>query len=67
MSELVYLTEQEAADLIGYHPGTLSNWRSAGLGPPYLRLRTGAIRYLQTDLVAWMERDRVDPSASTTG
>lgn len=63
----VYLNESEAADLIGYHHKTLTLWRIRGVGPPYLRLQTGAIRYLQTDLIAWMEAERVDPSASTAG
>ncbi len=61
-TELWLLTEQEAADLLAVHPGTLSNWRSDGVGPPYVKLRTGGVRYSRTDLAVWVESQRVDPS-----
>lgn len=62
--ETPLMTEQEAADWLGYERQTLQMWRSVGKGPAYLKLRTGAIRYTQTDLQTWAFEHRVDPSAS---
>ena len=63
-AEILLLTEIEAADLLAVHPGTLSNWRNQKVGPPYVKLRTGGVRYSKTDLAAWVESQTVDPSAS---
>ncbi len=41
-------------------PRTLEKWAAngnAGGGPPYLRLKTKIIRYLKSDLEAWVERE----------
>lgn len=41
-------------------PRTLEKWaanRNAGGGPPYIRLKTKIIRYLKTDLQAWVQRE----------
>lgn len=62
--EVFLLTEQEAADFLAMSPHTLRDWRAKHQGPPYLKLRTGAVRYSQTDLTAWVQEERVDPSAS---
>lgn len=63
---VILLTEAEAADFLAMSPGTLANWRSEGVGPPYLRLRDRAIRYDQTELTIWATRQRVDPSEKET-
>ena len=55
------LTTTEAAAALALAPKTLRNWRSQGLGPPFIRLG-GAIRYRETDLLAW-----VDAQAVTVG
>jgi len=39
------LTTKELAELWGYHPGTLKNWRSQGIGPDYVQLRNGKVFY----------------------
>jgi hypothetical protein len=35
-------------------PLTLSDWRVRGIGPPFLKLCGGAIRYPVTPLKAWL-------------
>lgn len=60
------LTELEAADMLAVSPDTLRTWRSARKGPPYIKLKTGGVRYDQTELRVWIDGQRVDPSASTT-
>ena len=57
-----YLTEHEAADLLGLKRGTLSNWRSQRRGPAYVRLGGGrVIRYRIDDLQRFADQYRVDP------
>lgn len=47
------LTSAQAAAHLGMAPATLKKWRGKGLGPRYLRLPTGMIRYAQADLDEW--------------
>lgn len=59
-----YLTEHEAAQLLGVKRGTLSNWRSQRRGPAYCRYNGGrVIRYRLADLEKFAEAYRVDPEA----
>jgi len=58
---LTLLSTQAAADYLGLVKGTLENWRTAGLGPPYIRVGPRAIRYKLSDLDAWLEQGRVRP------
>jgi hypothetical protein len=48
------LTPQDAAAYLRVAVRTLSNWRSQGGGPPYLKIR-GLIRYRQDELEAWVQ------------
>lgn len=57
-----YLREAEAGEHVGYAAVTMSRWRRAGIGPPYVQAPTGAIRYAVDDLDRWMEAHRVVPS-----
>lgn len=52
------LTTTDAAAALAIAPKTLRNWRSQGLGPPFIRLG-GAIRYRETDLQAWVDAQAV--------
>lgn len=56
------LTTREAAELLGVHPGTLENWRAAGEGPPWLRLRARLVRYSEKALEQWAAAGRNRPS-----
>jgi hypothetical protein len=42
-------------------PQTLNKWRFRRKGPRYIRLG-GKIRYRKSDLDAWLEEQRVDPT-----
>jgi Helix-turn-helix domain len=47
----------EAAKFLGVSRKTLTNWRSLGIGPPYLKYgsRLGPVRYRVDDLAEWQE------------
>lgn len=47
-----FLTEAQAAARLSLAQKTLRNWRSAGVGPPPLKLGS-AVRYHQDALDAW--------------
>ena len=50
------LTELEAAAALTLAPGTLRNWRSLGIGIPYLKLGKRAVRYHRADVDAFLAR-----------
>lgn len=52
MTENEVLNTREAAEILGMHHGTLANWRSRKLGPPYLKIGR-AVRYRRHELEAW--------------
>jgi excisionase family DNA binding protein len=60
------LTPGEVATRLGIPVSTLANWRSARLGPEFLRVGRH-VRYRPADLEAWIERRVVTCSADVTG
>ena len=52
-----YLTERALAELWNVKRNTLQKWRSAGVGPKYIK-RVGRIVYRKAD-IAEFERDNV--------
>ena len=46
-----------AAEVLGVHHGTLANWRSAGIGPRYERVR-GRIYYSRQAIRQWLTLHR---------
>ncbi|MDO4243843.1 MAG: helix-turn-helix domain-containing protein [Actinomyces sp.] len=52
------LTVKELAVMLSLSSRTLDNWRSTIRGPAYVRLK-GAVRSRVSDVVAWLERQRV--------
>lgn len=51
----ILLTSGEAATYLGYSSNrTMENFRYRKVGPPYIYLPTGAVRYRQADLDAWV-------------
>lgn len=57
------LTPLEAAHLLAVRLDTLTKWRWAGIGPIFHRIggpKRGAIRYLLTDLEAFVAASRVE-------
>jgi excisionase family DNA binding protein len=58
------LSEDQAAELLGVKPQTLSLWRSAGrYDLPFVRVGR-LIRYRLADLEAWLERRLVSSDNS---
>lgn len=63
MSRLVtdvdLLTEEQAANAMQMHKGTLRNARCTGtLGLPFIKLtptKRGKVRYRESDIIAWLE------------
>lgn len=54
------LTAPEVADWLGTTTGRLSNLRSAGLGPAYVK--TGhSVRYRRSDVETWLAENTVTP------
>jgi excisionase family DNA binding protein len=52
------LTTEQAAAYLNLKPTTLEQWRweRGDDGPPFLRLSRRAVRYRQSDLEAWAEK-----------
>jgi DNA-binding transcriptional regulator YiaG len=48
------LTTEEVAELYGYCPRTLENWRCQGRGPQYVK-EGKTVTYRQRDVRAWQE------------
>jgi excisionase family DNA binding protein len=57
-----FLTTEQAAAMLGMHPGTLQNWRSAGMTDlKYVKIGgkvRGKVRYRREDVEAYMNRTR---------
>lgn len=57
------LNERAAAGYLGVSAATLRSWRCMGEGPIYVRLGR-SVRYLQSDLDAFLICNRVEPRAA---
>ena len=58
-----YLKPEAAGAHVGVTAGALAKWRHAGTGPAYIRVG-GRILYKATDLDAYLEARRVNPSTA---
>lgn len=57
-----WITQAEAAELLGITRKTLGVWAEAGRGPTYHRIG-GLRRYTAADVQAYLDRTRIDPEA----
>jgi predicted DNA-binding transcriptional regulator AlpA len=48
------LRTREAAKLVGLSPRTMESYRRNGGGPPFVKLRDYAVRYVLRDLLTWI-------------
>ena len=48
------LRTREAAQVIGVSPRTMESYRRNGGGPPFIKIRDYAVRYVLRDLLAWI-------------
>jgi hypothetical protein len=51
------VNSKQAAKVLSVTPKTLANWRSAHIGPQFLKYggRYGPVRYRLTDLLTWQD------------
>jgi predicted DNA-binding transcriptional regulator AlpA len=70
-SEDRFMTVAETCRFLSVSQPTLFRWRKSGIGPPYYedseRLRSNGsptIMYRRSELIAYMNRGRVDPRAA---
>ena len=52
------LTSREAAELLGVKVQTLSKWRCYGSGPAFLKYGHRTVRYRESDVLQWLDRQR---------
>lgn len=57
-AEQIYIDEKGCEALAPIVAGTWRNWRSAGVGPPYLKVR-GRVLYKRQDVLDFIEAGRV--------
>ena len=57
-NELGLLTEDDLCAVAGIQPSTAQTWRAARYGPDYVKIG-GRVLYLRSDVVKWMELNRV--------
>lgn len=48
------LTTKQLAEMLGYKPDTLVQKRINGSGPPFIKMGARAIRYRNSDVLAWI-------------
>ena len=61
LASKIYLNEREAAELTGRALSTLRNERHLRRGIPYLKVGGRTIRYKISDVLAYMEKQRIAP------
>lgn len=55
----ILLTPEQTAERLGVTVGTLANWRTAGDGPPYVKMGSKLVRYPEDDLRSWLTENTV--------
>jgi predicted DNA-binding transcriptional regulator AlpA len=56
------LTTEEAASILDVAPETLVTWRARRRGPPYVKMEGGKVRYLLSDIHAYIQASTINPS-----
>jgi len=56
--DLELLTDTEVAELLGISVKTIQQWRWKGIGPTYVKVSTGWVRYRPADVATWLEENR---------
>lgn len=52
------LKPTEAAEILNLSMASLSRLRQRKIGPEYIKLDTGTIRYQKQDLIKWIQEQR---------
>jgi VCBS repeat-containing protein len=53
-----FIKEHDLATKLKVSKGTLRNWRSQGVGPPYYKLR-GSVVYKADDINTWLDTQKI--------
>lgn len=53
-TDAALLEPAEAAHVLGLSVGTLARWRMEGKGPAFVRPAARIVRYLRSDIEAWL-------------
>ena len=56
---MALLRQEQVAEMLQLSPSTLEDWRWKRLGPPFIRVSRGCIRYEEGDIKQWLETLRV--------
>lgn len=56
------MTPADLATLLNKPPKTLAEWRSKHIGPPYLKLAGGHVRYDPAAVEEWLQQQVVVPA-----
>jgi predicted DNA-binding transcriptional regulator AlpA len=59
------LTPAEVADRLQNTQKTLNNWRALGIGPAYVKMENGSVRYRPSDVEKWLTAQVVQPSVAS--
>lgn len=65
MNDAIYMTTDQAAELLGVSPRTLEDWRYRGCGPSYRKLGR-SVRYLKSQVIEWAEEAETESTSQTS-
>jgi excisionase family DNA binding protein len=60
-----WMTSKEVAALVGVTAPTVRSWKHRGSGPPCYVV-VGAVRYRRSEVEAWLEAQRLEPSTKAS-
>jgi hypothetical protein len=52
-------TTAQIAQRFNLKPETLANWRCGRKGPPFVKMEGGTVRYDESAVVAWLQKQTV--------
>lgn len=61
MTDVMYVGSVKAGEIIDATAPTLKRWRRQGIGPKYIRIETGRVRYRVSDLKDWLDAQQFAP------
>ncbi|MFD6156382.1 helix-turn-helix transcriptional regulator [Nocardia sp. NPDC060256] len=66
LTENGWYTTEDVAAVLKVDPSSLRRWRTAcpPQGPPFVHLSGRVTRYLGADVLAYLRRNRIDPTAA---
>ena len=58
-SRMILLNTDQAAEFLGLRSCTLNDWRWKRIGPPWIRISRGCVRYDRATLETWLDSKTV--------